>query len=256
MNFFLLSLTNKVLRRTATCLRRMTGALYGAVIYCMMFVTPVFTLLVRLVVGGAFALLGMAYITFNCKSVRQIVKVIPTMAVVMLIMGGIFFVLAGKLTFITSVAGGLPAAVAIGGAVYIICDIIVVKIRKLPQPICKVELITDCGKVEVNALIDTGNLLVEPISQRPVSVLDEGSLRRAFGGELPEYYRVVPYTSIGRKKGILKCFEVSGVLINTQEEKRVYEKVLVACGDEHTLSGSCMILNPRLFNKEEYKYDI
>jgi len=251
MNFYLLNLTGKIQRRTVTCLRCIVGAAYGSTIYCVVFIMPAFSMPVKIFVGSVISIIGMAFFTFNCKSIRHLIKVIPSMAIVMLIMGGIFFVLTEKSVFGALFRADLPGVVAVGIVIYGICNIIVAKIRKMPQMVCSVKLETDMGKIEVNALIDTGNLLIEPISKKPVSVLDENSMRALFGGELPEYYRVVPYTSVGRKHGLLKCFEIPRILVDVQEEEKIYEKVLVACSEEFSSDDNYMILNPRLFNKEE-----
>ena len=251
MNFFLLKLTGKILRRSVTRFRYALGAAYGAVIYCTVFIVSIFSWYIRLLIGAIISLIGMILFVFKCKSIRQIWDVVRSMAIVMLIMGGIFFVFTQKFTFITNVLGELPGTVAVGVIGYTICNISITKMRKLPQPMCEVELITDMGSVKVNGLIDTGNLLIEPISQKPVSVLDENSLKILFGGQLPEYYRVVPYTSIGRKSGLMKCFEIPRVLIDIYDEHRTYEKVFVACGEELAPGDRCMIINPRVFDREE-----
>ena len=138
---------------------------------------------------------------------------------------------------------GLTAFVLGGG--------IIKKVKSSPQTVCEVILETEYEKLKVDALIDTGNLLIEPISKKPVSVLDENSIKRLFGGELPQYYRVVPYTSIGRKNGILKCFEIPRISVVFRDEERFYENVLIACGEELAASEGYMILNPQLINKEE-----
>lgn len=249
MNFLMLSLANIMLRCTATCPRRISGAACGAGIYCLTFVTPVFALSVRQAIGGIFSLWGMVLITFRCRTLRQIKKIISPMSAAMLFFGGFFFLIKEKMAFIGGDYDGLVSTLLIEVTAYVLGVVVIKKLKRPTQTVCKVILESGNEKLKVDALVDTGNQLIEPISKKPVSVLDENSMKKLFGGEMPQYYRVVPYTSIGKKNGILKCFEVPRILIEFHEEKISYEKVLIACGGEFKTSDSCMILNPRLVNK-------
>lgn len=251
MNFFLLCLTNKMQGRTATGPRCIAGAACGAGIYCAVFIIPVLSLSVRLAIGLVVSLLGMVQVTFKCKGIRQIIKMTPPIAGAMLFLGGGFLLLKEKTAFIGGIKGGFISTLLLGLIAYVLGGIVLKKIKRSPQTFCEVILETECEKIKVNALIDTGNLLIEPISKKPVSVLDENSIKRLFGGVLPQYYRVVPYTSIGRKNGILKCFEIPKISVVFRDEEKFYEKVLIACGEELDTSESYMILNPRLISKEE-----
>lgn len=251
MNLFLLCLTNKIKGRTATGLRCIAGAACGAGIYCAVFIIHIFPLSVRLAIGFVISLLGMVQITFKCKNFRQIIKMTPPIVGTMIFLGGGFFFLKEKTAFIGGTMGGFISTLLLGLIAYALGGIILKKIKNSPQTVCEVILETELEKLKVNALIDTGNLLIEPISKNPVSVLDESSIKRLFGGELPQYYRVVPYTSIGRKNGLLKCFEIPKISVVFRDEERFYEKVLVACGEELGTRENYMILNPRLINKEE-----
>lgn len=251
MNFFMLCLTNKIQGRTATRLRCIAGAAYGAGIYCAIFVIPVFSLSVRLAIGFVISALGMVQVTFKCKNFRQIIKRIPSIAVGMLFGGGTFFLIKEKTDYFSRGMSSFISTLLLVMTAYALGGFAIKRLNKPSQTVCRVMLEGEKEKFKVNALIDTGNLLIEPISKKPVSVLDENSIKRLFGGELPTYYRVVPYTSVGRKNGLLKCYEIPKISIELHEEEKNYEKVLIACSEELVSSDGYMILNPRLINKEE-----
>lgn len=59
--------------------------------------------------------------------------------------------------------------------------------------------------VPLTALLDTGNFLVEPISGKPVSVLEEAYLLPYFSRkELAQQFRLIPYRSVGRSHGVMQ----------------------------------------------------
>jgi len=173
-------------------------------------------------------------------------------------MGGIYLFLLERFLLFSNLKDNIFFQLFFGFAAYLSGSFLFEKSRRKNVSFCRVILQNEDKKINVRALIDTGNSLVEPLSNKPVSILDEKSLKELFGGELPEFYRVVPFSSIGKKKGILKCFEIPKIWVEYQEEKRVYEKIFVACSDEFVASERChMILNPRLIKNQEAKeYDI
>lgn len=254
MNFYLLGLTNRIRGRSATRLRRFAGAAYGAGIYCMIFLLPsgwpVGKILAGLIVSGV----GMAVITFQAKAPVQIGKTLLVMAGAAFFLGGIYFFLRDRIPVFKE--EGVLKGVVLGGVAYGAGCFLLEKGKRKISPECSVILQGVTGNITVEALLDTGNSLTEPVSGRPVSILDEKMLLDVFDGQLPEYYRVVPFASIGKKKGLLKCFEIPKIWVTYQENERVYEKVLVACSEEFApKEGFRMLLNPRLIKNQEEKND-
>ncbi len=254
MNFYLLGLTNRIRGRSATRLRRFAGAAYGAGIYCMIFFLPPGWAVGKILAGLVLSGVGMTVITFPAKSPSQIGKTILTMAGAAFFMGGIYLFLKDRVCVFKE--GGILKGVVLGGAAYGAGCFLLEKSKRKISPECSVILQGTKGNITVEALLDTGNSLTEPVSGRPVSILDEKTLQDLFGGQLPEYYRVVPFASIGKKKGLLKCFEIPKIWVTYQENERVYEKVLVACSEEFApKEGFRMLLNPRLIKNQEEKND-
>lgn len=257
MNFYLLSLVNCMRGRSATRLRRIAGAAYGAGIYCMTFFLPLPGVVLKVVAGMLLSGAGMAVITFRTKNLLQIGKASLAMLGAAFYLGGVYLFLKNQIPFFKGNGGPLQGAL-LGGVAYAVGCFVLKKNRREKKPGCQVTLQGIDENLTVEALIDTGNSLTEPISKRPVSILDEKTLQTLYKGSLPAYYRVVPYTSIGKKKGLLKCFEIPKIWVNDQESEKVYEKVLIACSEEFTpKEGFLMLLNPRLIkNQEEHNYDI
>ncbi len=102
-------------------------------------------------------------------------------------------------------------------------------------------------------LADSGNSLYEPYGRRPVCVLDG----QAAGGLLekvpPEKRYLVPFHSIGKRHGLLFAVELPCMEVDDGEEKRVFQKVVVALSDE-PLTGKTeyqMLLHPEFVRQEE-----
>lgn len=258
MNFYMLYLVNKVRRCSATHLRILLAAAYGAVIYCVLFLVPIRWIGLRIGMGIVLSGLGMAAITFRCRTFQQFVKILSSMAGAAFFLGGIYLFFKQRIFCGKQNAGGVWYAAGVGGIACIAGCFLLERSRSRTPVYCRVRLQFEERKLDVYALIDTGNSLLEPVSKKPVSVLDYDTAKTLFGGTFPEYYRVVPFTSIGKKKGILKCFEIPKIWVECQDCERVLEKIWVACSEEYTCHERYhMILNPRLLkNQEEKKYDI
>lgn len=247
MNVFLLYLVNKVRGCSATCLRILLGAIYGAASYCFLFFLPFGGVIFKITAGMILSMCGMTAITFRCKTIVQLRNMFGAMMCAAFFLGGICLFLQESFSFLSNWKGSILSTVATGAVACLLGSRMAEKGKKKQNPVCTVMLQGTKQQVRIDALIDTGNSLTEPVSGKPVSVLEYETMKTLFAGELPEYYRVVPFTSIGKKKGMLKCFEIPKMWIECQDCERVYESVLVACSEEYVCrEGYRMILNPRL----------
>ncbi len=116
-------------------------------------------------------------------------------------------------------------------------------------------------------LLDTGNRLVDPLTNRPVVILDVKRFRQALPNDLyekmiqpnqavPDFDKVwikyrlhwIPYRSLGNSNGRLIGMEAVKLKVSNQDETVCFFKVLVAFASEplHTEAFSC-ILNPKLW---------
>lgn len=113
----------------------------------------------------------------------------------------------------------------------------------------EVELILskDC-KCSVTALIDSGNGLLEPLSKKPVSIIEKASIEK-FQKELKaENFRVVPFTSVGKERGILEAYFIEELVIKKDGECIMVEKPVIAIAKDIISAKKeyQMILHPAL----------
>ena len=85
--------------------------------------------------------------------------------------------------------------------------------ENLRQVTCEIN-----GKIfRCKGLLDTGNSLYEPLSRKPVSILERSELKKYSICIKEEQYRVVPYHSLGTKQAILEAFVADKIQIAPME---------------------------------------
>lgn len=102
-------------------------------------------------------------------------------------------------------------------------------------------------RVECTGLVDTGNLLRDPVSGRPVLVAELGAVLPlipagerglygagsapaggAGGGEWARRFRLVPFGAVGNRRGLLPAFRADTVTVGAGGERRVWRGITVA----------------------------
>lgn len=78
------------------------------------------------------------------------------------------------------------------------------------------------------ALFDTGNLLSDPVSGKPVSVVEETELTKKWLERYPQKYKIIPYQSVGRAHGIMEGIVVDELVIQKEREQVVKKGAVVA----------------------------
>ena len=118
-----------------------------------------------------------------------------------------------------------------------------------PGDFGEVELtISEKKQCTITALIDSGNGLVEPVSGKPVSLVEK-SIMEGFQTELlSENFRIVPFSSIGKEKGVLEAYFIERMEIRRGGESIVVEKPIIAIAQNGISSKKMyqMILHPAL----------
>ena len=105
--------------------------------------------------------------------------------------------------------------------------------------ICSIKLSINSKIIYLNAIIDTGNFLKDPISKMPVVVVEKeclnglipnkilDNLDKIINGEdveLNEYIskiRLIPFTSLGKENGILIGIKADSIVIENEEIKNI-----------------------------------
>lgn len=138
-----------------------------------------------------------------------------------------------------------------------------------------IEIVMNMKKIKIKGLLDTGNMLKEPISKSPVIIVTKSSIERLLStkllkdiklmlegdkiGDVTNYesikrIRLIPFSSIGNEHGILIGIKPDKVLVDNFIKNDViigiYEKKFSKIKRYDALIG----LN--LFNEEEFNNEI
>ncbi len=251
MNLYLLAIVNHVLYRTANLRRLLVGAFLGALCY----MAPLFfslKLYWSVLFGSALAIICMSFFVFRCYSRQQLWKVLEKMILVSMLMGGTMILVIRMLPTDHNVFSGLVRVLGLGcvagGFAYKL-----LRGYNGEEVICTVLLKHGETSISLKGILDTGNSLVEPISQKPVAVLGEEMLGSIMPKEQREYFRVIPYRSVGKQQGFLKGYLLDEMVIEIRGGRKVCKKVYIAeCKEFETKNSDYeLIINPQILQIRE-----
>lgn len=114
---------------------------------------------------------------------------------------------------------------------------------------CTVKIKGDKEEIVVRGLIDTGNGLTDPLSNKPVAILEEDIWQKMQLAKREDKYKVIPFHSIGKEHGMLEGYEIESLHIEYEEEVKEHNRVIVAVykGKLSVKGEYRMILPPQWF---------
>ena len=249
MDMYLLALTVKILGRTATCPRIFAGSAVGAVGYCIVLCLPEIpypwkVLLGMVPVGGL-----TVKIACGTKGFGELLRGLGILFSCSFFLGGFILFLREKVILFAGHGDSIAVlfGVAFIGFVFLKKLISLYK-KKKRELFCKVSLLGDSGIVEFAALIDTGNGLIEPISRKPVAILDVDQWKNLERWMKPEKYKIIPYHSLGKENGVMEGYEIDTMKVKGKDNEKQFDKVIIAIfkGKVSGKGGYQMILPPEL----------
>lgn len=96
-------------------------------------------------------------------------------------------------------------------------------------------IIVDNKEIKCNGFLDTGNNLTDPITKKPVILIDI---------DIDTNYYFIPYSGVS--KGLIKCFKADKVIIN----EKTYEKVIIGVlKNKIKIDGIDCLLNKKLLEE-------
>ncbi len=245
MNLYCLELVNIILLRTATRRRVYIGAALGACLYLLPFLIPGVGWIKAAILFPASAAMMIIAVFGPChiKAFWQVAKLLLT---VTFLLGGALLCLLRFVPGDETLKRGLLGIMGLGALVFM--EVSRMIRRRTQSHLCKVELIGKGARIMVNALMDTGNSLIEPVSGKPVCILEKSVFEGLWRTGSPEGFRVIPYHSVGKKRGILYGYLVPEIKINhngfIKSCKNIY--IGIVEGEIAQSGGYCMILNPMM----------
>lgn len=244
MNLYLLEIVNHILFHTASLKRVVAGAALGAFCSILPFLLPV-KLMYSMPGSFLLSFISMSLFTFRTYKWKQWLSVLEKMLLVTFLLGGFLMFLLKILPRGTISCLGIALVLALGAVCYIVIRRMMAN-KEDAEHICRVVLKNGNHSLTLDALVDTGNSLVEPISGKPVSVIEESAFRELIQNEAPERFRVIPYRSVGKANGIMKGYLLDSMIVELQGVRKECGDIYMAVSDEliSEKSNYRMILNP------------
>ena len=230
----------------------MIGAVYAVLAYSGIF--PIYANLITKIVLS----ICMAYIAFNPKKLKGLIKELIVFYLVSFALGGcafaLLYIVRPQDIFMKNgvYIGTYPLKIALlGGITGFIITYVAIKIVKTRitknEIIYKAKIEIGNQELEINVLLDTGNMLKDPISGDAVIMVEKNMLykivpkelldnmNKFLGGEFEnadnlEYkkrIRFIPFTSVGKQNGMLLGIKADLVKIITDVDEIINEKAII-----------------------------
>lgn len=254
MDLYLLTLTAKVLGKTATYTRIFAGSVIGAMGYCIVLCLPGISYMLKVLLGMLPVGALMIKIVCRTKGMKELLRGEGCLFFISFLTGGFIIFLRGKIPFLKGREDSLAAIAGMGFVSWVIGRKMTAALRKRKQDhFCRVRIPGDNGTLEVMALIDTGNGLIEPVSKKPVAILEADEWKQLKRWMKPDKYKIIPYHSIGRENGILEGYEIDAVEVQGEAGEKRFDKVIIAVfkGKISQKGSYQMILPPELSIQSE-----
>lgn len=263
MNLYLLILVNHSSFHTASLRRLLLGAGAGAC-FCLLPFLGGGVLWIKQIPAYLLGTLVMVLISFPVRNVKAFFRILEKLFFSALLLGGILLLLIKYFPGIRLHMSGISGVMGAGAVVFLMLRKSYLREQGYPSwqnclrgtrgadgSICRATLIRGGERMTVDALLDSGNSLIEPISGKPVCIV-EASVWERLRGEETEGFRAVPYHSIGKKRGILQGYLLQELQLELGGLMKVFRNVYVAISEEElsgTAGGSVkLIVNPMLIS--------
>ena len=250
-NLYLLSLSERILKCTATHVRILMGAAIGALMTCFAIMVPIGTVGVRILVSAIPVSMCMLRTAFRIGRGKKLIHASLVLAGCGFFLGSIMIWILNRLRMVLRGNISLIVTVLTGYLSYrILSGILGYVNHKKESCLRTVEIYIPQSqqKIRVQAFLDTGNHLSDPISGAPVNLVSMKLAEQMKPAFKPEKYHVIPFQSVGRNRGILDAYELPEMLIESREQIVRKEHVIVAVCNTGISEESIyqMILHPRL----------
>ena len=274
MNYIILFATGLIIKNNLKHMRIFLSSLLGATYAIMSYISNL-EIYENQIIKFILSVV-MTYIAFNPKSIKKMIKTIVIFYLTSFCFGGaayylLYYISPEQIKNINGVlTGSYPIKIAILGGI-LGFFIINIGFKIVKNKIDKhsiyydIEIAYQEKKVRAKVILDTGNLLVEPITSFPVVIIEENIIKKllsvsdinilsnaltnSFDGlsdELKLRCRIIPFSSVGKTNGMIIGFKPDYIKIFTEEDNEniinnvivgIYNKQLSKSGRYQGLIG-------------------
>ena len=248
MNIYLLELANSILHHVSGWQKILLGAASSGFLSIIPYIFPG-NIPVSVCVSFLLDLLCLSLLVFRVTKISAYLRILEILSVLTIILGTFLYYMISKIP--DRVQMPLLAILLIGGMAFVIGRRLINHNNDSIE--CKVVLMNGKYQLKINALVDTGNSLVEPISGEPVAVLEKGVFDNLFLKEKPSVFRVIPYRSIDRRVGVMSGYLIPEMIVEWKGLTREYHNIYVGIQEKEKWVEEAykMIINPNMLKERK-----
>ncbi len=260
MNFIILYATTIILKIKPKIIRMNLSSAIGS-IYAIITYTNQLSIYTSIISKIILAIV-MVYVAFNPHNMKSMWKQVLIFYLTSFVFGGvalylIYFIKPQEI-FIKNgifVGGYVLKVVFLGAIMAFIVIKISIKIIKTKinakDMYCKIRIKLNGKEIATNAMIDTGNLAKEPITNTPVVIVESSLLENIVPlnilnnidniliGQLDnideEYIsklRCIPFSSLGKQSGMLLGIKADEIIVEEEDDIKVSKNVIIGIYDK------------------------
>lgn len=276
MNLIIIYATSLIVKSKVKIIRLILSATIGAIYSIALYIT---NMKIYTSIFSKFVLsIVMMYVAFKPQKVKKLCKQTIIFYLTSFIFGGValylvYYLKPEEILIKNGMyVGEYVLKVIILGAIFA-CIIVKISINLIKSKIkcsyCKITIKLNEKEITTQAMIDTGNLVKEPITNAPVVIVEssllEGIIPREIlknldnilcgnlsniSQELQDIYisklRCIPFSSLGKENGMLVGIKASEIIVENEDEIKVnknivlgiYDKSLTKKGEYRALIGT------------------
>lgn len=264
MNYIILYATSIIAKKKIRHIRAIIASIIGTIYVIMLYVTkiPIYSQIISKLLLSVI----MVYIMFKPLNIKLLGNQLVLFYLTSFVFGGVAIALIylirpeevltqngiylGSYILKTVFLGGIVGLFLI----MLTFNIVKTKITKKDM-FYNIEITIDEKEVYTKAMIDTGNLLKEPITNIPVIIVERtllyeiiekeilNNLEEILSGnfeKVPDNIRnkylsklkVIPFKSLGKENGMLLGIKVDKVIIENEDEKKIIDKAIIGIYDK------------------------
>lgn len=280
MNSIILYAAAIILKLKPKIIKIITSSIIGSVYAIITYITKIqiYTSIILKIILAVI----MIYVAFNPPNIKKMWKQVAIFYLTSFVFGGvslylIYYIKPQEILIKNGVYVGkyILKVIMLGAIVAFVIIKISLKIIKTKitakDMYCKIRIKINEKIIETKAMIDTGNLVKEPITNTPVVIVESSLLEgilpnqiidnidNILGGDLSEIpeemqqkytskLRCIPFTSLGKQNGMLLGIKIDEIEVELEEKQTrnnvimgIYDKSLTKRGEYRALIGIDLI---------------
>ena len=264
MNAIILYASAIILKIKPKTIRVILASAIGSIYAIITYVTelPIYTS----IISKAVLSIMMVYVGFNPQSIKKLFKQVFIFYLTSFVFGGValylIYVIKPQNALIRNgmfVGDYVLKVIFLGAILAFVIIKIAIKIIKTKinskDMYCNIKIKINEQMVSTKAMIDTGNLAKEPITNTPVVIVESSllydilpkeilnNLDMILGGDLskiPEKIqsqymsklRCIPFSSLGKQNGMLLGIKADEIEVEKEEDKKITKNVIIGIYDK------------------------